>query len=197
MTLMETDSRFYELDDPRDADGNFIGTEVVAVFPNYVAPGQLDVAMETIQPHLKQRYIMGGPRPRLEAFFVKPGTSSTYSYCRDLEPVEASGFLADLWSTMPEPQYDQCLVNYYADGSQSLSKHFDDEPDIDGRIFSVSLGSTRTFNIWRSDGLHKIELTDGMALWFRGDQMAHAIPKTTKPVGPRLSFTFRQSKAVK
>jgi hypothetical protein len=197
MTLLEADRRHYHLEDPRDAEGNFIGGEVVAVFPQYVAAGQLDRAMETIEPHLKQRYIMGGPRPRLEAFFVRPGTSSTYSFCRDLEPVEASGFLADLWAQMAEPQYDQCLCNFYADGSQSISKHFDDEPDIDGRVFSVSLGDTRTFSIWRSDGLHKIDLTDGSALWFRGDLMAHAITKTKKPVGPRLSFTFRASKAVK
>jgi hypothetical protein len=170
-----------------------IEEERIITLPEFIAPGQLDAAMENIGPHLVQRYIMGGPRPRQEALFSKPGTAGTYSYANDLGAgVEATGWLAELWENLPA--YDICLANFYADGSQSISRHADDEADIFGHVFSVSLGAPRTFNVWRTDGLKKIELTDGCGCWFRGDVLEHAIPKTAKPVGPRLSLTFRQTR---
>ena len=79
--------------------------------------------------------------------------------------------------------------------------HADDEAELGPApcIASVSLGANRRFR-FRPKPHHDAEsygldLPDGSVLIMRGETQAnwqHAIPKTARPVGPRINLTFRR-----
>ena len=95
--------------------------------------------------------------------------------------------------------FDSCLANLYRDGTDSMGYHSDDEPELGPRpvIASVSLGARRRFVV-----RHRVtrerwvwELGEGDLLVMREESQsdyAHAVPKTTRPLGPRLNLTFRR-----
>lgn len=93
---------------------------------------------------------------------------------------------------------NSCLANLYRDGSDSMGYHSDDEPELGERptIASVSLGARRTFTL-RHRLTHERwswSLGEGDLLVMRDESQrdyAHAVPKATRPVGPRLNLTFR------
>lgn len=97
--------------------------------------------------------------------------------------------------------FDRVLLNYYRDGNDSVAWHNDTLP-ADGRhkaIASVTLGDTRLFKIrhkTRKDITLNIPLTHGSFL-LMGETMQehyeHHVPKTGRPVGPRINLTFRIS----
>jgi alkylated DNA repair dioxygenase AlkB len=90
-------------------------------------------------------------------------------------------------------------LNLYRDGRDSVAWHADDEPElgIEPVIASVSLGATRRFHMrhrTRADCRLNVELTHGSLLVMRGPTQhhwTHQVPKTAKPVGPRINLTFR------
>jgi len=97
--------------------------------------------------------------------------------------------------------YDICLVNYYRDGRDGVGWHADDEREIDQTrpIASLSFGAVRSFQV-REKGGGEISASSTYRLG-GGDLLVmdpgmqggwlHSIPKTAKPVGPRLNLTFR------
>ncbi len=94
--------------------------------------------------------------------------------------------------------FNSCLVNLYRDGSDSMGYHSDDEPELGERptIASLSLGARRRFTLrHRTTRLRwSWDLGDGDLLVMTGESQsdyAHAVPKTTRPVGPRMNLTFR------
>lgn len=101
--------------------------------------------------------------------------------------------------------FNTCLANYYRDGSDSVSWHADDEPELGANpvIASVSLGAARKFAIrnatdgGRSAGKRDTWSTDlggGDLLVMRGDSQSryhHSVPKTSRPIGARINLTFR------
>jgi alkylated DNA repair dioxygenase AlkB len=97
-------------------------------------------------------------------------------------------------------EFNSVLLNLYRDGRDSNGWHQDNEPEL-GRnpvIASVSFGATRRFQMrhkFRKD-LPKVEITleHGSLLLMTGTTQhfwQHQIPKTAKPVGPRINLTFR------
>ena len=94
--------------------------------------------------------------------------------------------------------FNSCLANLYRDGSDSMGFHSDDEPELgpEPTIASVSLGARRRFVL-----RHRVtrerwtwDLGEGDLLVMRDESQrdyAHAVPKTTRPVGPRMNLTFR------
>ena len=74
-----------------------------------------------------------------------------------------------------------------------------DEPELGEApvIASLSLGAPRRFRLkHRRDSSQQLalELGDGSLLVMRGPTQAHwvhGIPRTKKPVGPRINLTFR------
>ncbi len=94
--------------------------------------------------------------------------------------------------------FNSCLANLYRDGSDSMGYHSDDEPELGDRptIASLSLGARRTFLL-----RHRVtrerwswDLGEGDLLVMTGESQsdyAHAVPKTRRPVGPRMNLTFR------
>jgi alkylated DNA repair dioxygenase AlkB len=99
-----------------------------------------------------------------------------------------------------EVTFNSVLLNLYRGGQDSVSWHRDDEPEL-GRnpvIASVSFGETRPFRLrhkFRKD-IQQIEipLTHGSYLLMAGATQhywEHQVPKTSKPVKPRINLTFR------
>jgi len=90
------------------------------------------------------------------------------------------------------------LVNRYADGTESMGWHSDDEPEIaiGSDIASVSLGATRDFFIRHKSSHQKINISleSGDLLlmqWPMQREWEHSLPKRLKVKEPRLNFTFR------
>lgn len=91
------------------------------------------------------------------------------------------------------------LLNYYRDGSDSNGWHADNEKElgINPVIASVSFGAERNFQLKHNNDktLKKnIILEHGSLLIMKGatqHNWKHQIPKTAKPVGPRINLTFR------
>jgi alkylated DNA repair dioxygenase AlkB len=94
--------------------------------------------------------------------------------------------------------FNSCLANLYRDGSDSMGYHSDDEPELGTRptIASLSLGARRTFTLRHRASRQRWswELGEGDLLVMSDESQsdyAHAVPKTTKPVGTRMNLTFR------
>ena len=94
------------------------------------------------------------------------------------------------------------LLNYYADGTQYIGAHCDDEKDlrpINGETFiaSVSFGASRDFIFQRKDNIkikYEMTLNDGDLLIMRGDTNTywkHSLPKRLRVKDPRWNLTFR------
>jgi alkylated DNA repair dioxygenase AlkB len=94
--------------------------------------------------------------------------------------------------------FNSCLANLYRDGTDSIGYHSDNESELGRRptIASVSLGDRRRFVL-----RHRVtrerwswDLGYGDLLVMRDESQsdyAHAVPKTSRPVGPRMNLTFR------
>jgi alkylated DNA repair dioxygenase AlkB len=94
--------------------------------------------------------------------------------------------------------YNSCLANLYRDGSDSMGWHSDNEPELGQRptIASVNFGARRSFVLRhrRTKERWTYELGEGDLLIMRDESQedyAHAVPKTARPVGPRINLTFR------
>ena len=95
--------------------------------------------------------------------------------------------------------FNTALGNLYRTGSDSVSWHSDDEPDLGPNpvIASLSLGATRRFLLRRklnhSESL-SFDLSHGSLLWMSGATQAlweHSLPKTQRKVELRINLTFR------
>jgi alkylated DNA repair dioxygenase AlkB len=98
--------------------------------------------------------------------------------------------------------FNSVLLNLYRDGRDSVGWHADNERGL-GRnpvIASISLGATRRFQLKhrRSGERVAIDLTHGSCLIMAGatqHHWLHQLPKTARPVGPRINLTFRSMRA--
>lgn len=139
------------------------------------------------------------PTPRLTAWIG----DCTYVYSGVLnQPRPWPGALAELRDRLTAAlgvDFDSCLANLYRDGSDSMGYHSDDEPELGPRpvIASVSLGARRRFSLRHRASRQRWswELGAGDLLVMRAESQsdyAHAVPKTTRAVGPRMNLTFRR-----
>ena len=141
-------------------------------------------------------------QPRLTAFAGDAGKTYTYSG-REMVPEPWSDILLALKQqveTVAASPFNAVLLNYYRDGQDSMGWHRDNEKSLGPQpvIASVSLGDTRLFK-WRRYGSHEntttLPLTHGSLLLMKGNMQQyweHSLPKTTKPVEPRINLTFRK-----
>lgn len=144
------------------------------------------------------------PFPRSMSWFGKVHyTFSGITLKQDVKPTEPLrtllGFVQDTYSS----NLNCCLLNYYKNGSDYINWHSDDEFIFDSKepIVTVSVGGSRRFKV-RSILNHSdvVEYDSGhgdIIVMLPGFQQTHqhSIPKTSKQVDPRLSFTFRSYKA--
>ena len=154
-----------------------------------------DIAWEQ---HTITLYGRSVPTPRLTAWMAD--TAYRYSGIVN-EPAPWPEPLAELRERLRNElgvSFNSCLANLYRDGADSMGYHSDDEPELGPRptIASISLGDRRRFVLrhrmtrerWSWD------LGHGDLLVMRDESQrdfAHAVPKTSRPVGPRMNLTFR------
>jgi alkylated DNA repair dioxygenase AlkB len=180
----------------------------VALDPAWLAPGEADALFDALRdaiPWSVHRIRLFGREvasPRLSCWIGDPGSSYSYSGTR---------FEPNPWPTALQPirtrlaremqiDFNSVLANLYRDGRDSMGWHSDDEPELGSQpaIGSLSLGATRRFVLkHRNDPSRKLalELPHGSLLVMRGATQAnyrHALPRTSKPVGPRINLTFRR-----
>lgn len=142
------------------------------------------------------------PIPRFNAWYGDPGAAYRYSG-RTFEPRPWLPVLLKVKIMVEQTcgvAFNGMLANYYRDGQDSVSWHSDAEPELGTNpiIASVSLGAERKFTLkhrLRKDlaPVH-LWLPSGSLLLMDGPTQhywVHQLPKTTKPVGPRINLTFR------
>ncbi|NVO31608.1 alpha-ketoglutarate-dependent dioxygenase AlkB family protein [Hymenobacter lapidiphilus] len=141
-------------------------------------------------------------QPRLTAWYGTPEATYTYSGLR-LEPLPWLPTLQRLRARVEEAagtRFNSVLLNLYRSGQDSMGYHADNEPELGPApvIASLTLGATRTFRLKPRPGVPaqalSLPLTAGTLLLMRGttqQNWLHALPKTARPVGPRLNLTFR------
>ncbi|MDO5289929.1 MAG: alpha-ketoglutarate-dependent dioxygenase AlkB [Pseudomonadota bacterium] len=95
-------------------------------------------------------------------------------------------------------QFNSCLLNLYADGSQGMAWHSDDEKELgpNAVIASVSFGATRKFAFKhkRTGAKRELMLAHGQLIVMRGATQTHwlhSIMKTARVHQPRVNLTFR------
>jgi alkylated DNA repair dioxygenase AlkB len=141
------------------------------------------------------------PIPRLTAWYGDSNQLYTYSKIA-MSPEAWTPPLLEIKSkieSLSGVQFNSALLNLYRSGSDSVAWHSDDEPELGNNpiIGSVSFGGTRQFMFrhkYKKDLKKKVNLTCGNFLIMRGTTQhfwQHQIPKTAKPVEPRINLTFR------
>ena len=143
------------------------------------------------------------PVPRLEAWYGDPGKSYAYSGIR-MEPSTWTDELNEIKRSIESEvaiSFNSVLINYYRDGQDRVAWHSDDEKELGKNpvIGSVSFGAERTFKLrhkqYKENNLKQsIVLKNGSFLLMKGatqHHWVHEIPRTAKPIGPRINLTFR------
>lgn len=174
----------------------------------WLQPGEADALFEALMQQVRwevHRIVMFGrpvDSPRLSCWIGDPGTGYVYSRTR-FEPRPWPPALAALRQRVDAAAgvaMNSVLANLYRDGRDAMGWHSDDEPELGPRpvIASLSLGGTRRFAVkHRRDPDRKftLELPHGSLLLMHGDSQAawkHALPRTARPVRPRINLTFRR-----
>lgn len=147
--------------------------------------------------------------PRKQVWMGDPGSVMRYSGV-SFSPATWTDEVLALKKSLFEAigqDFNSVLLNLYRDGSDSVSWHADDEPELGSRptIASLSLGATRRFSLKRKDASLKplhLELNSGDLLIMDKDTQnywMHCLPKDKSLVGAkgceRINLTFRNIKA--
>ena len=141
--------------------------------------------------------------PRLEAWYGDPGKSYAYSGIQ-MNPKPWTKELVEIKEAIEKEAsvpFNSVLINYYRHGKDRVAWHSDDEKELGQNpiIGSVSLGAERKFKLrhkkYKGNGLKtEIMLQHGSFLLMKGPTQhhwMHEIPRTAKPIGPRINLTFR------
>jgi alkylated DNA repair dioxygenase AlkB len=180
----------------------------VAVFPDFFQPSESDRIFEKllIQTNWRQEKIkMFGKQtdlPRLTAWYGDPGKAYSYSGI-SMHPDTWTENLLRIKSKVDgiaSTHFNSVLLSLYRTGSDSLSWHQDNEPELGENpvIASVSFGDTRSFQFkhkYRKElSTVSVKLTHGSLLIMKGPTQqfwVHQVPKTARQVGQRINLTFR------
>jgi len=139
--------------------------------------------------------------PRLTAWYANPGVTYSYSGVTH-QAVPWTAELLDVKhraETAAGATWNSLLLNFYRHGKDSIGFHADDEAELGTNpvIGSISLGAERRFVMKHVASGEKLEFTlpHGSLLVMGGTSQhhwRHGVPKTQKPVGPRINLTFRR-----
>lgn len=95
-------------------------------------------------------------------------------------------------------RFNSCLLNLYADGSEGMAWHSDDEAElgVNTTIASLSLGAERRFLLKHKQTrqLVTVWLEHGSLLVMKGETQTHwlhSLPVTARVNTPRVNLTFR------
>lgn len=141
-------------------------------------------------------------QPRLTALYGEGG--KTYSYSGiTMHPLPFTPLLQELRDAVEKASgrdFNTVLINLYRDGRDSNGWHADNERELGPApvIASLSLGAPRAFHLKHrqfKDQRYKLILEPGSLLLMAGNTQRfwlHQVPKTRRPVGPRINLTFRK-----
>ena len=192
--------------EPQSIKLNMIDADV-EYFPSLFSKAESDkfykLLMEKIlwQQDFIKFYGKEMPIPRLTAWYGETDKPYTYSGI-PMKPHYWSDDLLEIKKRIElvtGVEFTSVLLNQYRTGNDSVSWHADDEKEL-GRnpiIGSVSFGAVRTFQFKHKENKElkdKIELQHGSFLLMKGETQhhwLHQIPKTSKPLQPRINLTFR------
>jgi alkylated DNA repair dioxygenase AlkB len=142
--------------------------------------------------------IFGYMQPRLIASYGDPGVSYRYSGM-DYAALPWTAALLEIKEAIEAVQgeYNYCLLNRYRSGTDSMSWHADNEPEMGNVIGSLSLGATRKFRIRHNVTRETKTLLvgHGTLIIMAGTMQQfwqHEVPKTKQDVGERINLTFRR-----
>ena len=141
--------------------------------------------------------------PRLEAWYGEPGKNYSYSGIM-MQPISWTSELLEIKKEIEKVSktvFNSVLINYYRNGNDRVAWHSDDEKELGKNpvIGSISLGAERNFKLRHKDYKinslrNNIILKHGSFLLMKGPTQhnwMHEIPRTAKPIGPRINLTFR------
>jgi alkylated DNA repair dioxygenase AlkB len=168
----------------------------------YVPPTEADALFAVLRETVpwEQSGRPGRLFPRLTAWYADPGLSYTYSGVTHHAVPWTSELLAvkQRAEAAAGTTWNSLLLNLYRDGRDSIGFHADDEPELGTNpvIGSISLGSERKFVLKHPASGERLDfnLPHGSLLVMGGASQhhwRHGLPKTRKPVGPRINLTFR------
>jgi len=140
-------------------------------------------------------------QPRLTALFGNEGKPYSYSNIK-MQPHPWNLLLQKIKfyvESVADTNFTTVLLNQYRDGKDSNAWHADNEKElgINPVIASLSFGAERIFQLKHNtdkDQKKSIILEHGSLLLMKGTTQhfwKHQIPKTSKPIGPRINLTFR------
>ncbi len=179
----------------------------LALEPAWLEPTQADALLECLleqvpwETHRIRLFGREHASPRLSCWIGDSGVSYRYSGVV-FQPWPWPACLDEvrrrLQDELGQP-FNSVLANLYRSGADAMGWHSDDEPELGPApvIASVSLGGSRRFLLkHRKDPVGKLalELGHGSLLVMSGQTQRHyrhALPRTAKPVGPRVNLTFR------
>ena len=141
-------------------------------------------------------------QPRLTALYANNALPYSYSGIK-MHPEKMTQILSVIQNRIHKVSnniFTTVLINQYRNGNDSNGWHADNEKELGHhpQIASISLGSNRFFHFKhrriKSEN-YKIELHHGSLLLMEGpmqEYWLHQIPKTKKPLSPRINLTFRK-----
>ena len=180
----------------------------VSFDPHWLSPAQADGLFEALHAGIDwevHRIRLFGrlvDSPRLSSWIGDTGAGYVYSGVRfeprPWPPVLAA--LRDRVSAVAGEQFNSVLANLYRNGRDAMGWHSDDERELGSRpvIASVSLGAARRFVLKHRrlpERRLALELPHGSLLLMSGDTQSnyrHCLPRTARPIGPRINLTFRR-----
>lgn len=140
------------------------------------------------------------PMPRDESLFGDQDLSYEYRGSK-IEAQPWPDFLLaarDRIQALSGYKFNFVVGNRYRTGKDSIGWHSDNFPQIGERpaIASLSLGSTRKFKLRHKDSGETVDYhleSGSLLIMLPGCQedWMHAVPKTARPVGDRINWTFR------
>lgn len=140
--------------------------------------------------------------PRLQCFMGEQELSYTYSNIK-LIASPWSEIVLDIKKQIEQltsKKFNAVLCNFYRNGTDYVSWHSDDEPELGKNplIASVSFGEAREFELKHKHKkeIEKVRLTleSGSLLLMSGSlqhNWVHQIVKTKKQMSPRINLTYR------
>lgn len=179
----------------------------IIYYPNFFSTEEATILFQTLQKNIPWQQddikVFGKvfPQPRLTALFGNEGKSYSYSNIT-MNPHKWSPLLLSIKEKIEKATkvpFSTVLLNYYRDGKDSNGWHADNEKElgINPIIASLSFGAERMFQLKHNTIPNQkinISLAHGSLLVMKGTTQhfwKHQIPKTTKPIGPRINLTFR------
>ena len=198
--LPDCDSEAVEKIDLPDAE--------VLLFRNLFSKNEADALFEELRQAVswqREKINLYGKEyalPRLTAWYGEPNKTYIYSGIT----VEASPWIPVILKIKERIErvsnvpFNSVLLNRYRNGSDGVSWHADDEPELGENpvIGSVSLGEERSFQMkHKTDKNAKnkaILLENGSYLLMQGPTQhhwLHQIPKSKRSLDERINLTFR------